>query len=131
MLLDIIHRGKGEILNEYRRAVTEEGNTRAQDLMFEVFEVCESKWRGIGVIPRSGMRLREEYRDFDAEHKFPVTLPPVKEPGGCRCGEVLRGLISPLDCPLFGKKCTPQDPVGACMVSSEGSCAAYFKYKGF
>lgn len=131
MLLHLIKKGTGDILNEYQRAVTDEGNVKAQEMMFEVFERCDSKWRGIGVIPESGMALKEEYLAFDAEKRFPVKLPPVVEPRGCRCGEVLRGIISPLDCPLFGKKCTPERPVGACMVSSEGSCAAYYKYKRF
>jgi hydrogenase expression/formation protein HypD len=98
-------------------------------MMHEVFETADADWRGIGIIPGSGMKLKEEYRDFDAEKKFPVTLPPAVEPKGCRCGDVLRGIISPLECPLFGKKCTPRNPVGACMVSTEGSCAAYYKYK--
>lgn len=131
MLLDLIENKKSDILNEYRRAVTEEGNKKAQEIMSEVFELHDSTWRGIGVIPGSGMGLRKEYIDFDAEIKFPITLPPVKEAKGCKCGEVLRGIISPLDCPLFEKKCTPQTPVGACMVSSEGSCAAFYKYKRF
>ena len=131
ILLDLIKKGKGKIVNEYRRAVTEEGNTKAQELMLEVFELCESKWRGIGIIPGSGLRLRENYRDFDAAQRFPVSPPPSREHAGCRCGEVLRGLISPLDCPLFGTECTPQSPLGACMVSSEGSCAAYHKYRRF
>jgi hydrogenase expression/formation protein HypD len=131
MLLHLIKNGIGDILNEYKRAVVEEGNTRAQEMMAEVFELSESKWRGIGVIPESGMELKKEYRSFDAGERFPVDLPPVVEAKGCRCGEVLRGIISPLDCPLFGKKCTPSSPVGACMVSSEGSCAAYYKYKRF
>ncbi|MCP4157493.1 MAG: hydrogenase formation protein HypD, partial [bacterium] len=96
----------------------------------EVFEPADANWRGIGVLPGSGMKLKEEFAAFDAEKKFPVTPPPPVEPKGCRCGEVLRGLISPLECPLFGKKCTPRNPVGACMVSTEGSCAAYYKYKG-
>jgi hydrogenase expression/formation protein HypD len=91
----------------------------------------DAKWRGIGIIPGSGMRLREEFRDFDAEIKFPVSVPDEIEPRGCRCGEVLRGLITPLQCPLFGKMCSPETPVGACMVSSEGSCAAYHKYGRF
>jgi len=131
MLLNLIKMDKGDISNEYRRAVTEEGNIKAKEIMVEVFKLCDSKWRGIGVIPKSGMELKNEYLDFDAEKKFPIDLPPVVEAKGCRCGEVLRGVIAPLDCPLFGKKCTPERPVGACMVSSEGSCAAYYKYQRF
>lgn len=129
VVANLVRKGEAKILNEYTQVVTEQGNTRAQAMMHEVFETVAANWRGIGIIPGSGMKLKEEYRDFDAEKKFPVTLPPVKEPKGCRCGEVLRGLISPLECPLFGKKCTPRSPVGACMVSTEGSCAAYYKYK--
>lgn len=128
VLINLIQKNETKILNEYTEVVTEEGNVKAQEIMDEVFEASDANWRGIGIIPGSGMKLRDTYADFDAEKKFPVTLPPVVEPKGCRCGEVLRGLISPLECPLFGKKCTPQNPVGACMVSTEGSCAAYYKY---
>jgi hydrogenase expression/formation protein HypD len=130
LLINLIQKGEPRILNEYKEAVSEEGNMKAQAIMYEIFKLSDSNWRGIGVIPGSGMKLRDEYADFDAEKKFPVTPPPTIEPKGCRCGEVLRGIISPLQCPLFGKKCTPQTPVGACMVSTEGSCAAYYKYRG-
>ena len=127
-LVNLIRKNQVRILNDYPEVVTEEGNTKARAIIEEVFELADANWRGIGIIPGSGMKLRESYVDFDAEKKFPVTLPPVVEPKGCRCGEVLRGIISPPQCPLFGKKCTPQNPVGACMVSTEGSCAAYYKY---
>lgn len=127
-LVNLIKKGKQEIINEYKEVVKEEGNIKAQEIMYEIFEPDDANWRGIGVIPGSGMKLKEEYADFDAEKKFPVTPPSAKEAEGCRCGEILRGLISPLECPLFAKKCTPSSPVGACMVSTEGSCAAYFKY---
>jgi hydrogenase expression/formation protein HypD len=127
----LIQQQRGEIINEYSRVVTEEGNLKAQQIMVEVFERSETKWRGIGIIPASGMKLREAFSDFDAEIKFPVSVPEEVEHRGCRCGEVLRGLLIPSQCPLFGKKCTPENPVGACMVSSEGSCAAYFKYQRF
>jgi hydrogenase expression/formation protein HypD len=129
LLVNLVIKGAQKILNEYKEVVTEEGNIKAQELMHEIFETADANWRGIGVIPNSGMKLKDAYVDFDAEKKFPVTLPPLVEPKGCRCGEVLRGIISPLECPLFGKKCTPQTPIGACMVSSEGSCAAYYKYR--
>lgn len=129
LLVNLVTKGELKILNEYKEAVTEEGNIKAQELMYEIFETVDANWRGIGVIPGSGMKLKDTYANFDAEKKFPVTPPPVVEPKGCRCGEVLRGIISPLECPLFEKKCTPQTPVGACMVSSEGSCAAYYKYR--
>lgn len=129
LLVNLIIKKELKILNEYQEVVTEEGNTKAQEVMHEIFETTDANWRGIGVIPGSGMKLKDAYADFDAEKKFPVTMPPVVEPKGCRCGEVLRGIISPLECPLFGKRCTPQTPVGACMVSTEGSCAAYYKYR--
>ncbi|MCP5105035.1 MAG: hydrogenase formation protein HypD, partial [bacterium] len=118
LLIDLIVKGEPKILNEYTEIVTEEGNTKAQAIIEEVMEPADAGWRGIGTIPGSGLKLRAEYAAFDAEKKFPVTLPPVVEAKGCRCGEVLRGIISPLECPLFGKKCTPQNPVGACMVST-------------
>lgn len=130
LLLKLIEEERYEVLNEYTGAVSEEGNRKAQEVMDRVFESCEVKWRGIGTIPGSGMRLRPEYEKYAAELKFPVEPPPAREPVGCRCGDVLRGIILPPGCPLFGTKCTPQQPVGACMVSSEGSCAAYFKYRG-
>lgn len=129
LLVNLIKNRELKILNEYQEVVTEEGNIKAQEIMHEIFETTDANWRGIGVIPHSGMKLKDAYAGFDAEKKFPVTPPPMVEPKGCRCGEVLRGIISPLECPLFGKKCTPQTPVGACMVSTEGSCAAYYKYR--
>lgn len=129
LLVNLIIKKEPKILNEYKEVVSEEGNIKAQEVMHEIFETADANWRGIGVIPGSGMKLKNAYAAFDAEKKFPVTMPPVVEPKGCRCGEVLRGIISPPECPLFGKKCTPQTPVGACMVSTEGSCAAYYKYR--
>lgn len=128
-LIHLIQNGNSEIINEYSQVVTESGNEKAQEVMAEVFESTEDKWRGIGTIPESGMCLKEPFQEFDANLRFPVNPPVEVEPRGCRCGEVLRGLITPLDCPLFGKKCLPETPVGACMVSSEGACAAYFKYQ--
>jgi hydrogenase expression/formation protein HypD len=127
-LVNLIKRGQPDIINEYKEVVKEEGNIKAREIMNEIFEPDDADWRGIGIIPGSGLKIREEYAGFDAAKKFPVTPPPAKEPKGCRCGEILRGLISPPECPLFAKKCTPATPVGACMVSTEGSCAAYFKY---
>ncbi len=129
ILVNLIEKGEAKILNEYNEVVSDKGNARAQAVIAEIFESTDANWRGIGVIPGSGMALKETYADFDAEKKFPVTPPPPVEPKGCRCGDVLRGLISPLQCPLFAKTCTPRNPVGACMVSTEGSCAAYYKYK--
>ena len=93
-----------------------------------MFKTSDAHWRGIGVIPGSGLEIRDEYADFDAARKFPVTPPQPREAPGCRCGELLRGLITPPDCPLYGTACTPEEPVGPCMVSLEGPCAAYYKY---
>jgi len=129
-LIHLIEMGNPEIINEYSQVVTESGNIKARQVMAEVFEPAAAKWRGIGTIPESGMKLRKPFQDFDAGLRFPVDPPQEIEPRGCRCGEVLRGLVTPLDCPLFGKKCLPESPVGACMVSSEGACAAFFRYRG-
>ncbi|MCF8373318.1 MAG: hydrogenase formation protein HypD [Bacteroidales bacterium] len=115
--------------NAYQRAVKMEGNQKAQAIMTQVFEPEDSYWRGFGVIPRSGLRLKSEFQSFDAKLKFQVDIEPTREEKGCICGEILKGLKKPTDCKLFGKACTPANPVGACMVSNEGACAAYFKYK--
>jgi hydrogenase expression/formation protein HypD len=118
-----------EVTNRYSRAVTPEGNTEAQRVTSVVFEAVEAEWRGIGRIPKSGLSLRPEFREFDALERYELEMVSVPDPPGCRCGDVLKGLILPPQCGLFGKRCTPQHPVGPCMVSSEGSCAAYFKYE--
>ena len=128
ILLDLITAGRTEIINEYTRVVKERGNLRAQEVMLEVFQVAESEWRGLGTIPASGLALRKEYAGFDASVRFPASPPPPKEHAGCRCGDLLRGVIIPPECPLFGTACTPARPVGPCMVSAEGPCSAYFKY---
>lgn len=128
LLLDLITKGKNEISNGYGRAVKSEGNLRAMEIMYEVFQRSDSNWRGIGVIPGSGLALREIYADFDAVRKFPVTPPEPKEHPGCRCGELLRGIIIPTECPLFDRGCSPEHPLGPCMVSSEGPCSAYYRY---
>ena len=112
---------------QYRRVVSWEGNAKARAIMAQLFEECDAEWRGIGVIPGSGLRIREEYAAFDAA-RIPVPVEPLLEQDGCRCGEVLKGKLSPFDCPLFDSVCTPEAPVGACMVSSEGTCAAAYKY---
>lgn len=121
--------GRPALHTSYVRAVTEEGNAKAQALLEEVFEPCDAGWRGIGTIPASGLAIRQSYRDFDAAIRFDVAIEPTVEPAGCRCGEILTGRAVPRDCALFGKACTPEHPVGACMVSSEGTCAAYYKYR--
>jgi len=119
--------GRAEVEIAYRRAVRPEGNAKARRLIDEVFEVVDAEWRGLGWVPRSGLRLGEEFRDWDAE-EIPVEVEPTVEPEGCRCGEMLKGTCVPPECPLFGRACTPEHPVGACMVSSEGACAAWYKY---
>jgi hydrogenase expression/formation protein HypD len=128
MLLEQIRSGKPRVEIQYRRTVRPEGNPQAVALMEEVFEPCDSEWRAIGMIPKTGLAFRKEYKDFDATKRFPVTLPIPVDPPGCLCGEVMMGIHAPRDCSLFGTGCTPAHPVGPCMVSSEGACAAWFKY---
>ncbi len=128
IILKMIRDKRTDILNEYSRVVKDEGNLKAQDIMYRVFEKGDSLWRGIGVIPESGLFIKEEFSEFDSFKKFPVTPPEPKEQTGCRCGELLCGLITPEECPLFANVCNTEHPVGPCMVSSEGPCAAYFKY---
>jgi hydrogenase expression/formation protein HypD len=123
-----LEEGRAEVENQYVRAVTREGNIAAKKLVFSVFEVCTRKWRGVGPIPQSGYRLREEFRDFDAERRFDVGSINTQEPSVCISGEVLKGVKKPLDCPAFARECNPAHPLGATMVSSEGACAAYYLY---
>jgi hydrogenase expression/formation protein HypD len=129
MLAENIINGKGGVEIQYRRLVTEQGNLKAQTIVENVFEPDTQIWRGIGPIRDSGLRLREKYSRYDAEKQIPVNVISGPEPKGCICGSVLKGIKKPVDCPLFGKKCTPTHPVGACMVSSEGACQAYYQYK--
>jgi len=121
-------KGKPFAINCYPRVVTEEGLPLAQKLVSETMEPCDSMWRGLGIIQASGMQLNEQYRAYDARRKY--TIPPIEgKPNPlCRCGEVLKGKCKPYECSLFGKGCTPEHPIGACMVSSEGACSAYYKY---
>lgn len=119
---------RSEVEIQYKRAVRKEGNPKAIAIMNEVFEPADSNWRGIGTIPKSGLKLRKEFEKIDAEKFFDISVTPAPEPKGCSCGEVLRGIKIPPECKLFGKTCTPEHPYGACMVSTEGSCAAYYKY---
>jgi hydrogenase expression/formation protein HypD len=114
--------------NTYARSVKPEGNIPAQQAMDRVFEVADASWRGFGAIPVSGLRVAERYARFDAARAFAVEVPPSRVPPGCRCGDVLRGALLPPECALFAKSCTPQRPIGPCMVSAEGACAAYFRY---
>ena len=120
--------GRAEVENQYSRAVTREGNRPAQKVVAEVFEAANRQWRGIGEIPGSGLRLREAYRRFDAEERFALTAEGTAESPECISGLVLQGLKKPYECPAFGTKCTPERPLGAPMVSSEGACAAYYLY---
>jgi hydrogenase expression/formation protein HypD len=120
--------GKAEVENQYTRVVAREGNRVAQDLVNKVFEVCDRKWRGVGSIPKSGYKLRYEFRDHDAERLFEVEEIDTQESSLCISGLVLKGVKKPHDCPAFGKECTPDRPLGATMVSAEGACAAYYAY---
>lgn len=128
MAVEQLESGRAEVENQYARAVRRSGNGLAQQRIVDVFEVTPRTWRGIGEIPASGLRIRERYRQFDAEARFPGELEPVKESPECIAGLVLQGLRRPFDCPAFGTKCTPDAPLGAPMVSSEGACAAYFHF---
>jgi hydrogenase expression/formation protein HypD len=128
-LLMLLRQKQPRIEIGYRRAVRPEGNPVARALMERVFAPCDADWRGLGVIPGSGLALRAEYAQFDATARFAIEAGEPDEPKGCACGEVLRGVLDPAACPLFGVRCTPEDPVGACMVSSEGSCAARYRYR--
>jgi len=133
MLVRQIQLGKAEVQNEYIRAVKSQGNKKAQQVMKQVFEPMDIKWRGFPVIPRSGLKLRNTFASYDARKKYDEDLAKLAEeefaePAGCLCGEVLRGLISSKECPLFGRGCTPDNPVGPCMVSSEGNCNIQYRY---
>lgn len=130
MLVTQIENGESKVEIAYRRGVRPEGNQVALKLMEQVFEPCSANWRGVGGVPNSGLRLRKEYQHFDAELAFDINPGPTREPKGCICGDILRGVKTPADCRLFGKACTPRYPVGPCMVSSEGSCSAYYLYGG-
>ena len=128
MIMRQLHEGRADIEIAYARGVMPEGNPVALAAIDEVFETCSATWRGLGEIPGSGYRIREKFADFDAMRRFQPEVEEVREHKGCRCGDVLRGIMAPSECPLFRKVCTPENPVGPCMVSSEGSCAAYYRY---
>ena len=129
MLVRQVNDGRAEVENEFTRAVTEDGNLKAQALMAEVFTVREHfEWRGLGVLPRSALAIHPRYAAFDAEARFGLAYTPVADHKACECGPILRGVKAPLDCKLFGTVCTPETPMGACMVSSEGACAAHYTY---
>lgn len=135
LLIEQLVSGRSQVENAYSRAVNWEGNTVAKELLAEYFQTVDSEWRGIGVIPNSGLELAPQYASFNAKNTAVVAKAAEKlsnvrsEIKGCRCGDVLTGVILPPECPLFGRACIPRKPVGPCMVSSEGSCAAYYKYE--
>jgi len=129
MLIEQLEAGRAELENQYSRSVLPEGNVPARRIMHEVFEVCDRKWRGIGAIPQSGYRLRPEFAAYDAEQRFGMEVGGVDEPAECISALVLQGKKKPYDCTAFGTRCTPQTPLGAPMVSSEGACAAYYQYR--
>ena len=128
MLVRQVVEGISKVEIQYSRVVKREGNRKAQQVLAEVFDVCDAAWRGIGVIPGSGLKINARYAAFDAENVLTVSVEELREHKGCRCGEVLKGKVTPFECPLFASECTPESPVGACMVSSEGTCAAAYKY---
>jgi hydrogenase expression/formation protein HypD len=135
MLAKQIKNKKAEVEIEYKRSVRYDGNKKAMKVMKDVFELCDIAWRGFPVIKNSGLKLKNTFQHYDAQKKFEDELKELnnlefKEPKGCRCGEMLRGLTNPDDCPLFGKSCTPATPVGPCMVSREGNCNIMFRYSG-
>lgn len=130
MLVDQVESGRSEVETAYSRGVKAEGNIEALKLMDRVFEPAPADWRGVGEVAGSGLKIRGQYGEFDAERAFPIDAGPPIEHEGCICGEILRGVSTPPDCSLFSHACTPQSPVGPCMVSSEGTCAAYYSYGG-
>jgi hydrogenase expression/formation protein HypD len=129
MLVQQVNQGRCEVENEFSRAVTRDGNAKAQDRVAEVFELRhEFEWRGLGVVPYSALKIRQSYGDFDAERRFQLAYHSVPDNKACECGAILRGVKRPQDCKIFGTVCTPENPIGSCMVSSEGACAAHYSY---
>ncbi|MHB8623438.1 MAG: hydrogenase formation protein HypD [Sulfuricaulis sp.] len=130
MLVQQLNEGRAEVENQFTRGVTHQGNLKAQNIVADVFELRRTfEWRGLGVVPYSGLRIKKKYAAFDTEVRFPLTQKPVHENQACECGAILRGVKKPTDCKIFGTVCTPQSPIGSCMVSSEGACAAFYKYR--
>ncbi len=129
MCIRQLEEGRAEVENQYARAVRREGNEPAQQIIRDVFQIIHRKWRGVGEIPQSGLGLREKYLEYDAELRFGVAGHPVEESSECISGLILQGLKKPYECPAFGARCTPEHPFGATMVSSEGACAAYYRYR--
>jgi len=128
MLVNQMENNNPKVEIAYTRAVKPEGNLKAQQMMKEVFELADDWWRGLGVLPKSGLKINKKYKMFAAEEMIPIEVEPIREDKGCICGEILKGLKNPKDCKLFDKACTPANPVGACMVSHEGACNAYYRY---
>ncbi|MBI4998383.1 MAG: hydrogenase formation protein HypD [Rhodocyclales bacterium] len=129
MLVRQVNEGRAEVENEFTRAVTRDGNLKAQNLVSEIFELRrEFEWRGLGLVPYSALKISQEYERFDAEARFPLGYRSVADNKACECGAILRGVKRPQDCKLFGTVCTPENPIGSCMVSSEGACAAHYTY---
>jgi hydrogenase expression/formation protein HypD len=129
MLVRQVNEGRAEVENEFSRAVSRDGNLKAQDRVAEVFELRrEFEWRGLSVVPYSALKIRRQYAAFDAERKFKLDYRSVPDNKACECGAILRGVKKPQDCKLFGTVCTPENPIGSCMVSSEGACAAHYSY---
>ncbi|MEH6473900.1 MAG: hydrogenase formation protein HypD [Halopseudomonas sp.] len=129
MLVRQLNEGRAEVENEFSRAVTEHGNQKAKAIVAEIFEMRRSfEWRGLGLVPYSALKIKAAYAEFDAEQRFTLTQRSTQENKACECGAILRGVKTPRDCKLFGKQCTPENPLGSCMVSSEGACAAHYSY---
>ncbi|MDH3360299.1 MAG: hydrogenase formation protein HypD, partial [Desulfobulbaceae bacterium] len=128
LLAHQVAEGKPKVEVAYKRAVSNQGNQRAQGIIAEVFEPSSAIWRGIGEIGQSGLAIRDNFKHFDAKKRFNIATPTSREPQGCRCGEILKGIMQPPECKLFNRGCTPGHPIGPCMVSSEGACAAFHKY---
>lgn len=130
MLIRQLNQGRAEVENEFTRGVTRDGNVKAQALVAEVFELrSEFEWRGLGNVPYSGLRIKQAYAEYDAEPRFAMVPRPVRENRACQCPAIIRGAKEPTDCAIFGSVCTPRNPIGSCMVSSEGACAAYYRYR--
>jgi hydrogenase expression/formation protein HypD len=129
-LVEMLATGQAEVANCYRRVVRADGNIKARQAMDDVFETSDGGWRGLGDMPGSALVPREKYKDYDARARFDLSeVRAAPDPPGCLCGSVLRGIVTPPECPLFAKRCVPESPIGPCMVSSEGTCAAYYKYR--
>jgi hydrogenase expression/formation protein HypD len=130
LLIKMIKNKRPMLINAYPRSVRPEGNRKAQGLLYKYFEVSDASWRGFGYLKESGLKLKDSFKDYDAELKLGIKPENISEPPGCRCADVVRGMITPPECPLYGKICTPENPIGPCMVTSEGACAAYYNYGG-